>query len=104
MGDHLLVDGHVHVQIVDAELLELLRPGGFVRYPHEVDHDLRTVPTRRLDGLLRGEEGPLPMHVVQGDLQDGLHGPCLPRAHDKYVTTRADVAARVSKKGYETAA
>src|SRR5207244_1722204 len=57
-----------------------------------------------LDGLLRREEGPLPMHVVQGDLQDGLHGPCLPRAHDKYVTTRAHVAARVSKEGYETAA
>ena len=178
MGDHLLVDGHVHVQIVHAELLELLRPGGFVRDPHEVDHDFRAVPTRRLDGLedrrivrdahhgdhigpglrrdlrlegagihrlqvgddrlpregllqlahdlhpfgldqrrpglepvrpsldglLRGEEGPLPMHVVQGDLQDGLHGACLPRAHDKYVTTRAHVAARVSKKGYETAA
>src|SRR5207249_11180835 len=33
-----------------------------------------------------GEEGPLEVHVIQGHLEDRLHGPRLPRALDKYVT------------------
>src|SRR5439155_23118733 len=37
--------------------------------------------------LRGGEEGPLAVHVVQGLLDELLHGPRLPRALDKYVTT-----------------
>src|SRR6266571_3097821 len=148
LGDHLLVNRDVHVQVVDAKRLELLRPHRFVGDPHQVDHDLRAVPPRGLhrledrrvvrdahhrhdvgarlhgdldlerarvhrlqvrdDRLARerflelahdldplrldergaglqpvraafrrlrcGEQGPLQVHVVEGDLQDGLHG------------------------------
>src|SRR5437899_708107 len=34
----------MHVQIIHAELLEFLRAGRLVGHPHQIDHDLRSIP------------------------------------------------------------
>src|SRR6266571_1550577 len=93
LGDHLLVNRDVHVQVVHAERFELLRPHGFVDDPHQVDHDLRAVPPRGLHRLEDRRVVRDPHH--RHDVRAGLHGDLdLERARVHRLQVRDDRLAR----------